>query len=229
MTQRCNAYVLCLLLLSSAVICAPAKAGEPPSTVNFARDVRPILANNCFHCHGPDAAERKADLRLDVWDNVGDLHGAQAVIDGKKPAESDLIKRITSNDPDEHMPPADSGKTLRPEQVEIMRQWVKEGANYQQHWAFIAPRRPELPAVKNQAWVRNPIDAFVLARLEREGLEPSASANANTMLRRLSLDLVGLPPSLDELAAFEHEGGEQAYRREVERLLASPHYGERWG
>src|SRR6478672_5089172 len=229
MTQRCNVNVLCLSLLANAVICARAEAADPPSTVNFARDVRPILANNCFHCHGPDSAERKADLRLDVWESAGKLHGAQAVIDGKKLAESELIKRITSIDPDEHMPPADSGKTLRPEQVEILRQWVKEGAKYQQHWAFIAPRRPELPVVKNQAWVRNPIDAFVLARLEREGLEPSPSANANTMLRRLTLDMIGLPPSLDELAAFEREGGEQAYQREVERLLASPHYGERWG
>src|SRR6185369_463176 len=165
MTQRCNAYVLGLLLLTNAVICAPAKAANPPSTMNFARDVRPILANNCFHCHGPDAAERKADLRLDVWDNVGDLHGAQTVIDSKNPAQSELVKRITSDDADEHMPPADSGKTLRPEQVEILRQWVKEGAKYQQHWAFVAPHRPEVPVVKKQGWVRNPIDAFVLARL----------------------------------------------------------------
>jgi hypothetical protein len=197
--------------------------------VNFARDVRPILANNCFHCHGPDAAERKADLRLDVWESAGDLHGAQTVIDSKNLAESELLKRITSDDPDEHMPPADSGKALRPEQVAILRQWVKEGANYQQHWAFVAPKRPEVPAVRNHGWVSNPIDAFVLARLEHEGLEPSPSANSNTLLRRLSLDLVGLPPSLDELAAFERAGGEKAYRHEVERLLASPHYGERWG
>ena len=218
------------LLIFAAILLTRLSGGSraaPP--LNFARDVRPILANNCFHCHGPDAAERKADLRLDVWESAGDLHGAQAVIDGEKPAESELIKRITSDDPDEHMPPADSGKTLRPEQVEILRQWVKQGAKYQQHWAFVAPRRPDLPAVKNQAWVRNPVDAFVLARLEHEGLEPAPSANANTMLRRLSLDLIGLPPSLDELAAFEREGGEQAYQREVERLLASPHYGERWG
>ena len=142
--------------------------------------MRPILANNCFHCHGPDAAERKADLRLDVWDSAGDLHGAEAVIDSKNPAESELIKRITSDDPDEHMPPADSGKSLRPEQVEILRQWVKEGGKYEQHWAFVAPKRPEVPAVKNQAWVRNPIDAFVLARLEREGLGAIALGKLRT-------------------------------------------------
>src|SRR5262249_1280550 len=140
-----------------------------------------------------------ADLRLDVWENAGDLHGAQAVIDGKTPAESELIKRITSDDPDERMPPADSGKSLRPEQIEILKRWVNEGGKYEQHWAFVAPKRPPVPAVKNQGWwVRNPIDAFVLTRLEREGLEPTPAANANTLLRRLSLDLVGLPPSLDE-------------------------------
>src|SRR5947208_2512581 len=180
-----------------------ALAADSKSTLNFTRDVRPILANNCFQCHGPDKAARKGDLRLDLRENAGKVHGAETVIDSKDLPKSEILKRIASTDPDEHMPPADSGKTLRPEQIEILRQWVKEGANYQQHWAFIAPRRPELPALKNQAWVRNPIDAFVLSRLEHEGLEPSSSANSNTMLRRLSLDLVGLPPSLDELAAFE--------------------------
>jgi hypothetical protein len=218
------------LLIFAAILLTRSSGGisaAPP--LNFARDVRPILANNCFHCHGPDAAERKADLRLDVWDSVGKLHGAQAVIDSKKPAESELIRRITSDDPDEHMPPADSGKSLRPEQIGTLRQWVNEGAKYQQHWAFVAPQRPEVPAVKDKAWARNSIDAFVLARLEREGLEPSPVANSNTLLRRLSLDLIGLPPTVEELASFERDGGEQAYQREIERLLASPHYGERWG
>src|SRR6185295_18416537 len=144
-------------------------------------------------------------------------------------AESELIKRITSEDPDVHMPPADSGKTLNREQVETLRQWVLQGARYQQHWAFVAPQQPAIPTVKNQAWVRNPIDAFVLARLEREGLEPSPAASPNTLLRRLSLDLVGLPPTLKELESFDNSAGEQAYQRAIERLLASPHYGERWG
>jgi hypothetical protein len=229
MAQRRKVFVQLLLIAAIASACAFSHAADPASSVNFARDVRPILANNCFHCHGPDAAERKADLRLDMWESAGKLHGAQAVIDSKKPADSELIKRITSEDPEEHMPPADSGKMLRPDQVKILQQWVKEGGKYEQHWAFVAPRRPEVPAVKNAGWVRNPIDAFVLARLEHEGLEPTPSANSNTLLRRMSLDLVGLPPSLDELAAFERDGGEQAYQREVERLLASPHYGERWG
>jgi mono/diheme cytochrome c family protein len=229
MVRLSNVLLSSIFILALGSICAPVIASDTAPVVNFARDVRPILANNCFHCHGPDAAERKADLRLDVWDNAGDLHGSQSVIDSKKPDESELIKRITSDDPDEHMPPADSGKSLRPEQVAILRQWVKEGAKYEQHWAFVAPKRPEVPVVKKQGWVRNPIDAFVLARLEHEGLEPSPSANSNTLLRRVSLDLVGLPPSLEELGEFERDGGERAYQREVERLLASPHYGERWG
>ena len=161
--------------------------------------------------------------------SAGDIHGAVAVIDNAKPAESELIARITSNDPDVHMPPPDSGKVLKPEQIETLRKWVLDGAKYQQHWAFVAPQRPGVPTVKNQGWIRNPIDAFVLARLEREGLEPSPPASPNALLRRLSLDLVGLPPTLEELAAVEHDGGEQACQREIERLLASPHFGERWG
>src|SRR5215213_3387373 len=182
---RClKVLLLCISSLALRGICAHADGSVPAPVVSFARDVRPILANNCFHCHGPDPAERKADLRLDVWESAGELHGAQTVIDSENPAESELIKRITSEDPDEHMPPADSGKTLRPEQVETLRRWVLDGGNYQPHWAFVAPQRPEVPAVKNQAWVRNPIDAFVLARLEHEGLEPSLSANSNTFLRR---------------------------------------------
>jgi hypothetical protein len=218
-----------LFVAMTSAICRNCCAADTVPAINFARDVRPILANNCFQCHGPDASHREADLRLDVWDNAGDLHGAQHVIDAKKLAESELIKRITSDDPDEHMPPADSGKMLRPEQVETLRNWVLQGGKYEQHWAFVAPKRPNLPAVKNQSWVRNPIDAFVLARLEREGLQPSPEADRNTLLRRMSLDLVGLPPTLDELTAFEHSAGDQSLKHEIDRLLASPHYGERWG
>jgi hypothetical protein len=219
----------CLSLLAITLACADVRGGDQASAVNFARDVRPILASNCFHCHGPDASHREADLRLDVWDNAGDLHGAQHVIDSKKLAESELIKRITSDDPDVHMPPADSGKMLRPEQVETLQKWVLQGGKYEQHWSFVAPKRPKLPTVKDQSWVRNPIDAFVLARLEHDGLQPSPEANRNTLLRRMSLDLIGLPPTLDELAAFEHSAGQQSLQHEIDRLLASPHYGERWG
>src|SRR5215213_1700105 len=128
MARRRKVFVQALLVAAIASTCAFSRAADSTSAVNFARDVRPILASNCFHCHGPDAAERKAELRLDIWETVGDLHGAQAVIGSKNPAESELIKRILSDDADEHMPPADSGKTLRPEQIKILKQWVNEGA-----------------------------------------------------------------------------------------------------
>jgi hypothetical protein len=205
-------------------------AEEPvDSTLTFTRDVRPILANNCFQCHGPDEENREAELRLDVRESKGDTRGAEAVIDGRKPAESELVARITSTDPDIQMPPPDSGKALKPEQIETLRRWVLAGGDYRPHWAFVTPHRPEVPNVEHQTRVRNAIDAFVLARLEREGLEPSPVANANALLRRLSLDLTGLPPTLEELQAYEREGGDQAYQRAIDRLLASAHYGERWG
>jgi mono/diheme cytochrome c family protein len=199
----------------------------PP--VDFARDVRPILADNCFQCHGPDDAERQAELRLDVWEGPDDIRGAEDIVVAREPDESELIARITSDDPDTRMPPADSGKTLTPEQIETLRAWVAQGAEYKQHWAFIAPQRPDVPAVKSAGWVRNPIDAFILARLEKEGLAPSPPAAPNTLLRRLSLDLIGLPPTLEEMDSFDGAAGESAYQHEVERLLASPHFGERWG
>jgi hypothetical protein len=216
-----------------AWIVVAASAITPTSTtgqsVNFTRDVRPILADNCFHCHGPDSAERQADLRLDVWQDAGDIRGAEAVIVARKVEESELIARITSDDPGVRMPPADSGKALTAEQIETLRRWVAQGGTYQQHWAFITPQRPAVPQVKNAGWVRNPIDAFVLARLESEELEPSPPASFNTLLRRLSLDLIGLPPTLEELTTAEEAEGESAYREAIERLLDSPHYGERWG
>ncbi len=203
-------------------------AGQSQS-IDFTRDVRPILAENCFHCHGPDDAERQAELRLDVWEGIGDVLGAEHVVSREKPAESELIARITSEDADMRMPPADSGKSLSAEQIETLRRWIDEGAEIRPHWAFVAPQRPPVPTVKNSTRVRNAIDAFVLARLESEGLAPAPPAGENTLLRRLSLDLIGLPPTLDELAAFEADDGNAAYQRQIERLLKSPHFGERWG
>jgi Protein of unknown function (DUF1553)/Protein of unknown function (DUF1549)/Planctomycete cytochrome C len=196
--------------------------------IEFARDVRPILADNCFHCHGPDDAQRQAELRLDLWEGAGDIRGAEDVIIPQKPEESELVARITNDDADVRMPPADSGKSLTPEQIETLRAWVAQGGDYKQHWAFQPPQRPAVPSVKNAGWVRNPIDAFVLARLEQEGLEPSRPASAPTLLRRLSLDLIGLPPTLEEIAAYESSAGDSTIEQDVERLIASPHFGERW-
>jgi hypothetical protein len=229
MVQWCKQLTRWLSLIATALAIAPALAADSSKPLNFTRDVRPILSDACFHCHGPDASHREADLRLDVWESAGDIRGAEQVIDRKSPEKSELLARITSEDPDVKMPPPDSHKVLKPEQIAVLKQWVLQGGTYRKHWAFVAPQRPDVPEVAHKAWVRNPIDAFVLARLQREGLEPSAAANANTLLRRMSLDLTGLPPSLEDLAAIERDGGEESYQRQVERLIASPHYGERWG
>jgi hypothetical protein len=224
--------VLQLAAIFAAISLASRSLGEEPGAaqpIEFPRDIRPILADNCFHCHGPDDAERQAELRLDLWDGPDNIRGAEDVVVPRQPHESELIVRITSDDPDVRMPPADSGKALTPEQIETLRMWVAQGAEYAQHWAFVAPKRPAVPEVKGADWVRNPIDSFILARLEQEGLAPSPPATPATMLRRLSLDLIGLPPSLDDLNTFDAAAGESAYQREVERLLASSHFGERWG
>jgi cytochrome c553 len=214
------------------VTSAAARAGAP-EPVDYTRDVRPLLAANCLHCHGQDPTTREADLRLDQFTiTADDVAGAEAVIVPGDAAASELFARITSDDPDLRMPPVGSGKELDAEQIETLRRWIEAGAEYQRHWAFVAPERPAVPPVSDSAWVRNPIDAFVLARLDREGLRPSSPAADNTLLRRLSLDLVGLPPTLDDLAEFEQNAAADpsaASMKVIDRLLASPHFGERWG
>jgi hypothetical protein len=196
--------------------------------VDFKRDIRPILSNTCFQCHGPDDKKRKGDLRLDTKENAfRAIEGRRPFVPGK-PQESEAFRRITTTDADDHMPPAKSGKQLSAKQIELLRKWIQQGAKWSEHWSFIPPERAPVPAVRTPAWVRTPIDAFILARQEREGLHPSASAERETILRRLSLDLVGLPPTPEEITAFQADTRPDAYEREVERLLASPHYGERW-
>jgi Protein of unknown function (DUF1553)/Protein of unknown function (DUF1549)/Planctomycete cytochrome C len=200
------------------------------SRLDFNRDVIPILSNNCFKCHGPDGENRKSGLRLDRRDVA--LKPAEtgkiAIVPGK-PDESELVRRILSADGDERMPPADSGKRLSDAQKQTLRQWIGEGAEYKSHWAFVPPRRPPLPAVKQKDWPKNAIDSFVLARLESEGLQPSPEADRVTLCRRLYLDLLGLPPTPAEVDEFASDSVADAYDRLVEKLLASPHYGERWG
>jgi mono/diheme cytochrome c family protein len=191
--------------------------------IEFTTQIQPILSENCYACHGPDEATVEGGLRLDVREYAlkgGD--NGKAIIPGNADA-SILMKRIAHLDPDEVMPPSDKKKRLSPEQVDLIRQWITEGAEWGTHWAFKSPARPNVPQVKNAAWMKNPIDAFVMARLETEGLSPSPAADSATLLRRFSLDLIGLPPSLEELAA----AGEA--EKEIERLIASPHFGERWG
>jgi hypothetical protein len=199
-------------------------AGETDA-VSFSRDVLPILSENCLICHGPDVKARKADLRLDVKESA--LRTKEPIIVPRKSTESELIRRIQSADADEMMPPPKSGRKLRPRQKETLRRWVDQGARWGKHWAFEPPLRTDPPRVKNATWVRNPIDAFVLARLEEEGLSPEAQADRPTLIRRLSLDLTGLPPTPAEVDAFVASASDRAYEELVDRLLASAHYGER--
>lgn len=191
--------------------------------LDYGRDVRPILAENCFQCHGQDAGTRKGKLRLDTHEG----QGKPGVIVAGKPDESELIARILSPYEDERMPPADSPRTLSAAQKDVLKRWVEEGAPFAEHWAFAAPRRPALPDVKQRAWVRSPVDRFILARIETEGLAPSPEADRERLLRRVSLDLTGLPPTPAETEAFLADLSPTAYERVVDRLLASPRYGER--
>jgi len=195
--------------------------------VDYVRDIRPILSDNCYACHGPAAKHREGDLQLDQQDSVlGEAaSGEHAIVPGK-PDESELLRRIVTDDEDELMPPADSGKSLTVEQKSLVRQWIEQGAEWQEHWSFVTPTRPALPEVKNNAWVGNAIDAFVLARLEKESLQPTSAADKETLLRRVTFDLTGLPPTIEEMDAFLADDVAGAYERAVDRLLQSPHYGE---
>ncbi|TWU09013.1 Planctomycete cytochrome C [Symmachiella macrocystis] len=203
-----------------------AQAAEPRS-VDFNRDVRPILSETCFRCHGPDSAAREADLRLDNADDAfadrGDLF---AIVPGE-PEKSEAYQRLVADDESLKMPPPDSKLSLTPEQVETLRLWIAQGAKYEKHWSFITPIRPALPAVQQTHWPRNAIDYFVLAQLEERGIAPAPRAARETLIRRLSLDLTGLPPTLDELDAYLADESPEAYEKVVDRLLASPAYGER--
>ncbi len=197
--------------------------GSGEGTIDFNRDIRPILSENCFYCHGQDAAKREADLRLDQRE--GALEFA-AFVPGD-PDDSYMLERIHSDDPDELMPPPDSNRTLSDREKQLLRQWIAEGAEYDDHWAFVAPVRPEPPTLQRAEWARNAIDHFILAKLETEGIQPSAEASRATLIKRLYADLVGLAPTPEEIAAFVSDQSEDAYEKLVDRLLASPHYGER--
>jgi len=204
-----------------------ATPGGRPGAVEFNRDIRPILSENCYACHGPDKGQRKADLRLDTRDGLLAGHdGVQNVVPGK-PDESELFQRIIARDPDERMPDPKSGKSLTPAQVAAIRAWIEQGGVYQGHWAYLAPRRPELPAADGADPARNPVDRLIRARLRDAGLRPAPEADRVTLIRRLSFDLTGLPPARAEVDAFLADPAPDAYERVVDRLLASPHYGER--
>lgn len=193
---------------------------------DFNSEVRPILASNCFQCHGPDVKARKAKLRLDQREGATrDLGGYQAVSPGQ-PTESELMKRILSDDPEEIMPPPKTKKNLTIEQKEILRKWITSGADYQDHWAFVRPKKPKVPEIANEHRVKNNIDRFVLARLKLEELEPAAEASPETLIRRVSFSLTGLPPTLEEIDTFLADKAPNAYNNMVDRYLNSPAYGE---
>jgi len=214
--------VLLIGLLLAAV------SSQAADEISFQRDIRPILADRCFTCHGPDESKREAELRLDTREGAFSTRDSRAAFAPGKPELSEALRRMLSADPDEHMPPASSGKDVTPQQIELIRRWLEQGAEWSEHWAFTAPQRPTVPDVKTREAVRTPVDAFIIQRLEREGLALSPEADRVTQLRRLSLDLIGLPPTMDEVDAFLADDSPQAWSRQVERLLQSPHYGERW-
>ena len=202
-------------------------AGEDLGGVDFARDIRPLLSDNCFACHGPDAKQRKADLRLDTREGaLADLDGTSAVVPGK-PSESELVRRVTTDDEDDLMPPPDSGKKLDATQKALLQRWIAEGAEYELHWSYKPVTRPMPPRVKNGSFVLNDIDRFVLSTLRDKGHEPAREADRRTLIRRLSFDLTGLPPTWEQVRAFVADSSPRAFGKLVDRLLASPHYGER--
>jgi hypothetical protein len=214
--------------LAVLLIAAPHPgASATEATIDYNRDVRPILSENCFACHGFDEASREADLRLDVLESAIEDRGGYAAIVAGDPSASEAWRRIVSDDEAEVMPPVDSHRELTAEQKELLRRWIEQGAVYAKHWAFIAPMKAPLPEVSAVAWCRNEIDRFVLARLDAEGLKPSPEASRRMVIRRLFLDLTGLPPSVEQVEAFVADEHPDAYERLVDQLLASPHFGER--
>lgn len=221
------------MLLPGAVTAVCLWAGADQTQANeplrFNRDVRPILAENCLFCHGPDPASRKAGLRLDTAEGLLEKTETRGpVLVPGRPEESPLYQRIIASDPDEVMPPPDSHKKLKPEEIALLKRWIEEGGHWQPHWAFLKPERPPMPEVPPELAprVRTPIDAFVFSRLAAEGLAPEPEADRRTLARRLSLDLIGLPPSPEEVEAFVADPSPDYYEKYVDRLLASPHYGE---
>ena len=220
------------VLLAALLLLGLALTGRTatPAPISFDRDIQPILAENCYHCHGPDAAHRKGGLRLDQRDAAfrGGKSELAAIVAGK-PDASELVARIFSHDAEEVMPTPESNKTLTAAQKDLLRRWIAEGATWAEHWAFVAPVRPPVPTIGNsKSKSENPIDAFVRTRLVREKLSPAPAATREELIRRVSLDLTGIPPTIAETKAFVADRSPDAYDKVVDRLLASPRYGERW-
>ena len=216
-----------LLAVAGARFAGAAEAGK--GKVDFNRDIRPILSENCFKCHGPDEGARKSKLRFDVRSEPlrPAKSGEIAIVPGS-PEKSEMIKRVAAPDPDDRMPPLKTGRKLKDTQIDLLKKWIAQGAPYATHWAYVKPVRPPLPIVADKRWAKNQIDQFVLARLEREKLKPSPAADRFTLIRRASLDLTGLPPTIEEIDQFVNDRGPRAYEELVDRLLGKKAFGEHW-
>ena len=217
--------LVCLVLSASTDVLA---ADAPAKKIDFNRDIRSILSNKCYKCHGPDDAERQAELRLETADGAAADLGGYAALVPANPNDSELIKRVISDDPDFVMPPRDSGMQLTKREVELLTEWVRQGGEYAKHWSYVKPQRPPLPTINDDAWVRNAIDQFLLWRLHRQNLSPSPEADGYALIRRVSLDLTGLPPTLEEVEQFVNDKSPDAYEKLVDRLLEKDAYGEHW-
>ena len=227
--SRSHTTLLCAMVATAGIVTARSASAADPAP-SFTRDIKGILSNRCVRCHGPDAGARHGGgedgLRLDTFAGAtADLGGHAAIVPGS-PDESEIIARITSDDPDLVMPPPDAGERLPAKQVDLLKRWIVAGATYEPHWAYVTPKRPTVPAVKNAAWPKNDIDRFILARLEAEGFAPQPEADRATLARRLSLDLTGLPLSPEEIDAFVADRSPDAVEKLVDRLLAHDGYGE---
>jgi hypothetical protein len=219
--------LLSFRLLVGMIALAATNSRGDDSRVEFNREIRPLLADRCFRCHGPDARQRKGDLRLDTAEGATAKRDGTAAIVPRDSAASELIRRITADDEAERMPPPGAGKPLSSDEIQRLRRWVDQGAEYQPVWSLIPPQRIAPPAVKDAGWPRNEIDQFILARLESQAFKPSRAADRITLVRRLYLDLVGLAPTLSQVDEFVDDRDPLAFNRIVDRLLASPHFGER--
>ncbi len=231
MKKIIGCLIFCTSLLVLAMVACNNHIDAIPPTISYNFHVRPVLSDKCFACHGPDANKRKADLRLDVataaYAPLKDDKNSFAIVPGK-PDESEVYRRITSTDPSYQMPVPESHLGLLSEtEIAIIKKWIEQGAKYERHWAFIPPQKAPLPNVKDNKWVKNPIDYFVLAKLEQKHLQPNEEADKERLLKRLSFDITGLPPSLQLMDDFAKDNSPNAYEKVVDRLLQSTAYGEK--
>ncbi|MFM2145812.1 MAG: hypothetical protein RL732_648, partial [Bacteroidota bacterium] len=232
-TTNFSKALLCFLIIGGITGCQSGGGSDEalPDQVSYNFHIRPIFSDKCFKCHGPDAAQRKAGLRLDIPDSafapLKETKGAFALVAGD-PEASEAYKRIISKDTSYQMPSPEAHLgTLNEREVALIKKWIRQGAKYEKHWAFVAPRKPDLPRVSDDKWVKNEVDHFILQRLDQKGLSPNEEADKERLLKRVTLDLTGLVPTVEQMDDFIQDGSPKAYEKVVDRLLASKQYGER--